>query len=121
MAGRLCDVVIVTEEDDRDIDGQEILDEIASGAERAGKVRDKDLFLIHDREKAVKYAVDIANPGDVIMMLGKGHEKSILYGGPQAAELRHLQQDDTDTRRVRKRDYDEVTEVRKAIKAKLKH
>ncbi len=119
IAGRDCDVVIATEEDDRDIDGQEILEQIAAGAKGAGKVRDKNLFLIHDREAAVQAAVDMAQKGDVILLLGKGHEKSILTNGPRAAELRHIQQDDTDPQRVVKRDYDEVTVTRAALRKRL--
>lgn len=116
-AGRLCDIVIVTEEDDRDMDGQEILEQIAEGAEKAGKKRDKDLFLIHQREAAVAEAVKMAKKGDTILLLGKGHEKSILTNGPQAAELRHELQNDDDPRRVIKRDYDEVPVARKALKS----
>ena len=117
IAGKWSDVVIVTEEDDRDIDGTEIMDQIAGGAEQSGKKRDKDLFLVHDREDAVKTAINMAQKDDLVILLGKGHEKSILYNGPQAAELRHLPQDDGDERRVLKRDYDEVTAARKAIKS----
>lgn len=116
VAGKYCDVVIATEEDDRDIDGQEILEQIADGAESVGKFRDKDLFLIHDREKAIEKAVGMAKKGDVILLLGKGHEKSILSNGPKAAELRHLQQSDDDPQRVVKRDYDEVKAARAALK-----
>ena len=119
IAGKYCDIVIATEEDDRDIDGQEILNQIAEGAEKAGKVRDKDLFLIHDRPEAIQAAVDMAQPGDLLILLGKGHEKSILSNGPQAAELRHLPQDDTDPRRVIKNNFDEVTSVRDALKKRL--
>ena len=119
IAGRLCDVVIATEEDDRDIDGQKILEQIAGGAERAGKVKEKDLFLIHNREDAVNAAVNMAKTGDVVLLLGKGHEKSILSNGPEAAEHRHLPQDDSDPKRVIKRDFDEVTVARQALR-KLK-
>jgi UDP-N-acetylmuramoyl-L-alanyl-D-glutamate--2,6-diaminopimelate ligase len=119
MAGKYCDLVIATEEDDRDIDGMMILDQIAGGAEKAGKTRDKDLFLIHSREDAIQAAVDMAKPGDVILMLGKGHEKSILSNGPQAAEFRHLVQNDADPRRVVKRTYDEVKVARAALKKRL--
>ena len=119
IAGRDCDIVIATEEDDRDIDGQEILEQIAEGAVRAGKRVGKDLFLVHDREDAVQTAIDMARKGDVVLLLGKGHEKSILSNGPKAAELRHIQQDDTDSQRVIKRDYDEVTTARKAIRKRL--
>jgi len=119
IAGRDADVVIVTEEDDRDIDGQEILEQIAAGAEGAGKRRKKDLFLVHDRPLAVQTAIDMAKKGDVVLLLGKGHEKSILSNGPKAAALRHLQQDDTDPQRVIKHDYDEVTAARTALRTRL--
>jgi UDP-N-acetylmuramoyl-L-alanyl-D-glutamate--2,6-diaminopimelate ligase len=119
IAGRGCDVVIVTEEDDRDIDGQEILRQIASGAEKAGKMEGKDLFLVHERKEAIETAVNMAKKGDMLLLLGKGHEKSILSNGPQAAELRHLQQDDGDSRRVVKHKYDEVTAAREALRRRL--
>lgn len=116
IAGKYCDFVIVTEEDDRDIDGQEIMRHIADGAIASGKKEDKDLLLIHDREDAVAKAIQLAKKGDIVLLLGKGHEKSILANGPQAAELRHELQDDGDPRRVIKRDYDEVKVARKALK-----
>lgn len=116
VAGRLGDIVIPTEEDDRDIDGQEILDQIASGAEKAGRVRGKDLFLVHKREDAIMAAFKMARGGDMVLLLGKGHEKSILYNGPKAAEYRDRPQDDSDKERVLKRDYDEVKAARAALK-----
>lgn len=119
VAGTYCDVVIVTEEDDRDIDGFEILQQIGSGALAAGKIQGQDLFLVHDREDAVQKAVLMAREGDMLLFLGKGHEKSILSNGPRAAELRNRPQDDSDPERVLKRDYDEVTAVRAALKNRL--
>jgi len=77
IAGKYCDEVIVTEEDDRDIDGQKIMDQIAAGAEEAGKTREKDLFLVHDRTEAINFAVRRAKKGDTVILLGKGHEKTI--------------------------------------------
>lgn len=77
LAGKYADEVIVTEEDDRDVDGQEIMDMIAGGAEKAGKVRDKNLFLVHDRTEAIGFAVSRAAKGDTLLLLGKGHEKTI--------------------------------------------
>ena len=119
IAGKWCDLVIVTEEDDRDIDGEEIMQQIASGAEKSGKVLGKDVLTIHAREEAVQKAIDSATAGDLVVLLGKGHEKSILYNGPQAAELRNLPQDDSDKRRVLKRPYDEVKVAQAAIKNRL--
>lgn len=78
IAGRLADEVVVTEEDDRDIDGNMIIDQIAAGAESAGKVREKDLFLILDRSSAIKFALSrVAGLDDAVVLLGKGHEKTI--------------------------------------------
>ena len=116
IAGKYCDIVIATEEDDRDIDGQEILEQIGSGAEKAGKTKAKDLLLIHDREDAVQAAVNMAKKGDVILLLGKGHEKSILTNGPEAAKHRHELQNDNDPKRVTKREYNEVLVARNAIR-----
>jgi len=120
LAGEYADEVVVTEEDDRDIDGQEIMHQIASGAEAAGKVRDRDLFLVHDRTEAIQFAINRARPGDMVLFLGKGHEKDILRNGPRAAELRHLKQDDTDPERVVSNPWDETVEVRAALRKRTR-
>jgi UDP-N-acetylmuramoyl-L-alanyl-D-glutamate--2,6-diaminopimelate ligase len=77
FAGEYADEVVITEEDDRDIDGIDIMDQIAAGAEAAGKMRDKDLFLVHDRTEAIRFALSRARKGDTVLLLGKGHEKTI--------------------------------------------
>ncbi len=77
LAGKYADEVVVTEEDDRDIDGEMIMNEIAGGVEKADKVRERDLFLVHDRTKAIQFAVGRAHKGDTVLLLGKGHEKTI--------------------------------------------
>lgn len=78
IAGTYADEVILTEEDDRDVDGMMILSQIAKGAEAAGKVIDTDLFLVHDRVEAIRFAVSrVANTNDTVVFLGKGHEKTI--------------------------------------------
>ena len=75
--------------------------------------------MIHDRNEAIEAAINQARAGDVVVLLGKGHEKSILTNGPDAASMRHLPQDDTDPRRVIKLDFDEVTSARKYLKKRL--
>lgn len=78
LAGKYADEVVVTEEDDRDCDGAAIMQEIAAGAEQAGKVQDKDLFLVHDRSEAIRFAMTRARDrDDTVLLLGKGHEKTI--------------------------------------------
>lgn len=115
IAGQYADEVVVTEEDDRDMDGQAIMEQIAAGAQEAGKVRERNLFLVHDRTEAINFAVKRARKGDTVILLGKGHEKDILRNGPKAAELRHLQQDDHNPDRVTEVPWDEIATARQAL------
>ncbi|HEX4773903.1 MAG TPA: UDP-N-acetylmuramyl-tripeptide synthetase [Candidatus Saccharimonadales bacterium] len=77
LAGKYADEVVLTEEDDRDIDGLQILNEIAAGAKKAGKVQGKDLFLMLDRPEGINFTLKRAKKGDTVLLLGKGHEKTI--------------------------------------------
>ena len=78
LAGQYADEVVITEEDDRDVDGEEIMNQIADGARKAGKVRNTDLFLVHDRTEAINFAIKRAkSKNDTVLLLGKGHEKTI--------------------------------------------
>lgn len=77
LAGKYADEVVLTEEDDRDTPGMEILEQIATGAQKTGKVLDKDLFLVHDRSDAIEFTLGRAQKDDTVLLLGKGHEKTI--------------------------------------------
>ncbi len=77
LAGKYADEVVITEEDDRDINGNQIIDQIAAGAIKTGKTLDKDLFKILNRTKAINFAIQRASQGDTVLLLGKGHEKTI--------------------------------------------
>lgn len=81
IAARWCDVVVVTDEDPRGEDRMAILDQIAAGCE--GKRRGEDLFLEPDRPTAIRLALARARPGDAVLLLGKGHEGSII--GPHGS------------------------------------
>ena len=100
-AGKYADIVVLTEEDDRDIDGFKILHQIAEGVTAEGKVIDESLFLIHDRTEAITFAINEARPGDTVLLLGKGHEKTIE--GPDG-----------------ERQWDETATAQAAIRAKMK-
>lgn len=80
ILGRESDIVIITEDDTRDEDPQEIAQMFVEGAVRAGKILDKDLFVELDREQAIRKAIGMASVGDLVLILGKGHEKTILRG-----------------------------------------
>jgi UDP-N-acetylmuramoyl-L-alanyl-D-glutamate--2,6-diaminopimelate ligase len=77
IAGERCRLVVLTDEDPRSEDRLVILDEIAVGAEAAGRRRGRDLLLIPDRATAIADALGRARPGDVIVFAGKGHETTI--------------------------------------------
>lgn len=78
VAGERCRMVVLTDEDPRDEDRTVILEEIAAGAERAGRRRGQDLLLIPDRAPAIQAALEQAHPGDIVLLAGKGHETSII-------------------------------------------
>ena len=87
ILGKNSDVVIITEDDSRDEDPEIIASEFVKGAEKAGKVIDKDLFKELNREKAIALAIKMAKKGDLVLILGKGHEKTILRAdGPHDFE-----------------------------------
>ena len=78
IAGKYADILVITEEDDRDEDGLAIMQQIAKGAAKEGKSVGKDLILVHNREKAIEKAVGLAeNKNDIVLLLGKGHERYI--------------------------------------------
>ena len=84
IAGERARLVVVTDEDPRGEDRDAILDEIARGAEAAGKRRGQDLQLIADRRAAIATAFEAARPGDIVLLAGKGHERSII--GPSGEQ-----------------------------------
>ncbi|MCQ2611357.1 MAG: UDP-N-acetylmuramoyl-L-alanyl-D-glutamate--2,6-diaminopimelate ligase [Treponema sp.] len=79
IAGRLCDVVILTDEDPRQEDSMKIIQDIGQGALKAGKTLNSDLFYIADRKQAIRRAFAMASKDDIVLLLGKGHENSIIY------------------------------------------
>jgi UDP-N-acetylmuramyl-tripeptide synthetase len=74
IAGKYADAIVLTEEDDRDIDGNEILNQIETGVKKSGG---KNVTKILDRAEAIKFILSKAKKDDVVMLLGKGHEKTI--------------------------------------------
>jgi UDP-N-acetylmuramoyl-L-alanyl-D-glutamate--2,6-diaminopimelate ligase len=89
IAARFCDLLILTDEDPRREDRGLILAEIAAGVEQVGTPYQS----IPDRRAALRAACERARPGDMVLLLGKGHETSIEYADgkhpwDEAAEAR---------------------------------
>jgi len=75
-ASENCDTLVITDEDPRGEDRMAIIEQIAAGC--VNKTRGTDLFLVPDRREAILLALGRAGPGDAVMLLGKGHEGSII-------------------------------------------
>ena len=52
---------------------------IAEGSKKEGKIINENLFIIPDRPKAIRKAFALAQSGDIVLLLGKSHENSIIY------------------------------------------
>ena len=80
IAGERARLVVLADEDPRGEDSAAILDAIARGAETVGLRRGRDLLLIPDRRAAIATAIERAAAGDIVLLAGKGHERSIIVG-----------------------------------------
>lgn len=70
VSGRLADLTIITSDNPRFEEPQDIIDDIKTGIGRT----DGKYVEICDRKEAIKYAIANGQPGDVIVLAGKGHE-----------------------------------------------
>ncbi len=77
---RLADLTILTAEDPRVESLEMILEQMAEGARRAGGVEGRNYLRIPDRTAAIVAAVELARPGGVVIVCGKGHERSMCFG-----------------------------------------
>jgi len=100
IAADYSDIIIATDEDPRGENPMDILEEIAKGVAASSNkllfIKDINLFLIPDRLLAIRKALSLASKGDIVLLLGKGHENSIIYKN-------HVM------------DFDEITETEKAL------
>lgn len=82
VAARLSDVVVITSDNPRSEDPLAIIEEIRRGipAGEAASDRAPDVTAIVDRAAAIEKAVAMARPGDVVLIAGKGHEKTQHIG-----------------------------------------
>lgn len=76
----LADITIFTAEDPRTESLHGILEEMKLGAKSAGGVEGKTYFVEPDRREAIRLAVSLAEPGDILLACGKGHEQSMCFG-----------------------------------------
>jgi len=77
IAGKFSDICILTEDDSRDEDPTKIIEMFKDGCKKAG-MKDNQIIIEPDRKKAINLAIATAKKGDLVLILGKGHEKTIL-------------------------------------------
>ena len=70
VSGRLADLTIITSDNPRFEEPQAIIDDIKTGI---GRTNGKYVEIC-DRKEAIRYAIEHGEPGDVIVLAGKGHE-----------------------------------------------
>jgi UDP-N-acetylmuramoyl-L-alanyl-D-glutamate--2,6-diaminopimelate ligase len=80
VSAELADITILTAEDPRTESLADILAAMAAGAESRGGVEGQSFWRIPDRGEAIRFAVSLARPGDVVIACGKGHEQSMCFG-----------------------------------------
>jgi UDP-N-acetylmuramoyl-L-alanyl-D-glutamate--2,6-diaminopimelate ligase len=80
VAVELADYSIFTSEDPRFEDPERIIADIEAGAIERGAIPGVDFECIEDRERAVHELLSKARSGDVVILAGKGHEQSMIYG-----------------------------------------
>jgi UDP-N-acetylmuramoyl-L-alanyl-D-glutamate--2,6-diaminopimelate ligase len=86
VAGRLSDVIVITSDNPRNEDPMRIIEEIQRGitpdTRRQAPSRESDQrqLAIADRRAAIARAIELARPGDLVLIAGKGHEKYQVIG-----------------------------------------
>ncbi len=86
IAGKFSQTCIITEDDSRDEDPLTIMQMFKDGCLDAG-MNESNILMVQRREKAIEKAISLAKKGDLVLILGKGHEKTILRAnGPEPFE-----------------------------------
>ncbi len=79
LAAQYADIIVLCNEDPRNEDEMAILKDIQDGIpSESGFTCGKNLFLIPERRLAMSQLFSLARPNDLVLLLGKGHEQSII-------------------------------------------
>jgi UDP-N-acetylmuramoyl-L-alanyl-D-glutamate--2,6-diaminopimelate ligase len=84
-SAELADLTVLTAEDPRSESLDAILDEMAAGAQSRGGREGATFWRVRDRGEAIRFALRLAQPGDVVLACGKGHEQSMCFGNIEYA------------------------------------
>jgi UDP-N-acetylmuramoyl-L-alanyl-D-glutamate--2,6-diaminopimelate ligase len=79
-SAELADLTVLTAEDPRTESLEGILEEMAAGARSRGGREGETFWRVPDRGEAIRFALRLARPGDIVLSCGKGHEQSMCFG-----------------------------------------
>jgi UDP-N-acetylmuramoyl-L-alanyl-D-glutamate--2,6-diaminopimelate ligase len=79
-SAELADLAVLTAEDPRTESLEGILEEMAAGARSRGGREGETFWRVPDRGEAIRFALKLAHPGDIVLSCGKGHEQSMCFG-----------------------------------------
>jgi len=80
VSAEMADLTVLTAEDPRTESLDSILEEMAGGMLEKGGIEGENFWRIPDRGGAIKFALALAQKGDVVLLCGKGHEQSMCFG-----------------------------------------
>jgi UDP-N-acetylmuramoyl-L-alanyl-D-glutamate--2,6-diaminopimelate ligase len=80
IAGRFADYAYLTAEDPRTEDVNDIIEQIAAGCHQSRRREGVHFWRTPDRDEAIAAAIHKAKAGDLVIVTGKGHERSMCYG-----------------------------------------
>jgi UDP-N-acetylmuramoyl-L-alanyl-D-glutamate--2,6-diaminopimelate ligase len=80
IAARDADLAVLTAEDPRTESLVQILEMMAEGCRSQGGIEGETFWRVPDRGRAIYHAVSLAQPRDLVLICGKGHEQSLCFG-----------------------------------------
>lgn len=81
ISARYSNIIILTAEDPRSEPIEKIMDEIESGINlQESRNKKTEVYKVPDRQEAINKAILLAKKGDLVLLTGKGHERSMNYG-----------------------------------------
>ncbi len=80
VSAELADITVLTAEDPRTESLDVILQTMAEAMVSKGGVEGKTFYRVPDRGEAITFACSLAQPGDMVIACGKGHEQSMCFG-----------------------------------------
>jgi UDP-N-acetylmuramoyl-L-alanyl-D-glutamate--2,6-diaminopimelate ligase len=82
-SAELADLTVLTAEDPRTESLEGVLEEMAAGARSRGGIEGETFWRVPDRGGAIRFALKLARPGDIVLSCGKGHEQSMCFGAQE--------------------------------------